>query len=567
MIDHPILNRLVSRLYGPPAEASFEIMPALPVALPTITVDMMGGGFGAPAVGGMWDGERYPGGFGITELLSLNYWELRARSAQLYRTNLYARGIIRRLVTTVVNVGLHLEAEPDPMVLGIDQSILSEWTTNTETRFHLWENSPALCDFKGQKTFGALQAQAKLAALVSGDVLVVLHQDALTGLPRVRLVDGSLVQSPFGYTPDEPKLAAGHSILHGVERDGNGRPVAYWIVSSDATTPERRMSRLACVGASGRKQAWLVLGTPSLLDEVRGEPILSILLQSLRELDRMRDAVQRKALLNGILSIFIKRDLPDVVATRPLTGGGGGAVMRGAMSPALPGVPVPPRRFNIADRQPGVILEELAPGETPIGMSSTGTDIAFNAFEEGMISSMAWSLEIPPEILKLAFSANYSASQASIQQLKNFIAVARMQWGDDFCQPVYEAYLTSEVLTGRIKAPGFLEAWRDPMQFDVYAAWTLAAWPGMVIPALDILKNAKGYELLLEMGLITRDRAARETTGTKFTANVAALKAENALLADANKALVELENAGKPVAPTAPPTKLTVVPKTKEEDN
>jgi capsid protein len=551
--------------------------PMAATALPTITPDMMMSTFGAPAISRMWDGERFPGGFGYTELLQLNYWELRARSQQLYRQNLYARGIIRRLCTNLIHVGLHLEAEPDPMILGIDESILSEWTTSTETRWHLWESTPALCDFKGQKTFGALQAQAKLTALVSGDVLVVLHQDALTGLPKVRLVDGSRVQSPFGATPNEPKLAVGHSILHGVERDQDGRHCAYWIVSSDETTFERRMSRLPSVGDTGRRQAWLVYGTPLLLEEVRGEPILSILLQSLRELDRMRDAVQRKALLSGILALFIKRDLPDVTATRPLTAGsvGGGAVVRGSTTAMVPSVPFAERRFNISERVPGVILDELAAGETPQAMGSTGTDEKFNDFEEGMISAMAWSLEIPPEILKLAFSSNYSASQASIQELKNFIAVARVQWGDDLCQPIYNEYLIAEVLAGRIKADGFLEAWRDPMQFDVYAAWTLAAWPGQVKPALDIYKNAKGYELLLELGLITRDRAARETTGTKFTANVAALKRENEALAEANKALVELKNAGKPVAPaapTAPPKRdLTVVPKSlplpKEEDN
>src|SRR5690554_2577318 len=61
----------------------------------------------APYVESWDDGEKFFGGFGTTQLLTLDYWALRARSAQLFEVNHYARGIIRTLTTNLVNTGLH----------------------------------------------------------------------------------------------------------------------------------------------------------------------------------------------------------------------------------------------------------------------------------------------------------------------------------------------------------------------------------------------------------------------------------------------------------------------------
>lgn len=506
------------------------------------------------------DGEKFPGGFGFTDLLVADYWTLRARSAQLFKKNLYARGIVRRLVTNIINTGLNLEAVPDESILGLEADALADWAEQVENRFHLWERSPVLCDFKGQQSFGALQAAAKMTALVSGDVLVVLHQDPVTGLPRVRLVDGARVQTPFGVTPSLPPLAAGHVIKHGVELDRDGRHIAYWITTPEEASLERRVQRLPAAGPSGRRLAWLVYGSDKLLDDVRGEPILSLMLQSLHEIDRYRDAVQRKAVINAIIAMFIKKD-GEVAPTRPLTGG---AVVRGkdVVASAQPGGAR--KVYNFSELIPGAVLDELAPGEEPHGFIPAGTDEKFADFEAAIVYAIAWANEIPPEILTLSFKNNYSASQAAINEFKLALNPLRATWGDEFCQPIYTDWLLAEVLGGRVKAGGLLEAWRDPSQFDRLAAWTLADWTGAIKPSVDLVKQANGYEKLVAQGFISRDRATRETTGTKFSKNVAKLKRENEQLAEANRAIAEQENPPPPAAPPAPP-KLTVVPKPREK--
>ena len=58
----------------------------------------------APAVSSILDGDKFAGGFGTTNVYThIDYWTLRERSGQLFRENLYAKGLVRRLITNEIN--------------------------------------------------------------------------------------------------------------------------------------------------------------------------------------------------------------------------------------------------------------------------------------------------------------------------------------------------------------------------------------------------------------------------------------------------------------------------------
>ncbi len=486
------------------------------------------------------DGEKFYGGFGDTEILDLDYWTLRARSAQLFRTNLYARGLIRRFVTNVINTGLHLEAAPDPSVLGVDPDTLTEWSERVENRFELWRQSPRLSDHQERRTFGAKQAAAYAEALIAGDVLVNLRQDRRTGLPRVHLVSGEAIQTPLRATPRR-----GNRIEHGVELDPSGRHVAFWVRQLDSLgRPTLDSARIPAYGEkSGRLIAWLVYATDKRLDDVRIEPLLSLVLQSLRDVDRYRDSTQRKALIQSFIALYIAKG-EDKPGTRPIAGG---AIRRDTKTETSGDGKE--RTYRTADLIPGLVLDELQHGEEPKAFQTHGTVESFGDFEEAIIQGIAWANEVPPEILKLAFSNNYSASQAAINEFKMFLNRARGDWGESFCAPIYQDWLLSEVLEQRVGAPRLLEAWRDPRQYDVYAAWIASEWAGQIKPAVDLSKLVRGYREMVDEGFITRDRAARELTGMKYSKNVKQLAIENEQLADARRPLAEQEPDAAETAP------------------
>lgn len=474
-----------------------------------------------------FDGNKFTGGFGATQIFNVDYWTLRQRSSQLFTDNLYARGIVRRLVTNIINTGLMPEASPDEEIIGVPEDSLNDWTETTENRFGIWGKNPRVCDWKQTNTWGAIQRAAYLEALVAGDVLVISRQSQQTRLPMVHLVSGNKVQNPLG---KDRNIKKGHTIKHGVELDPRGRVVGHWVRQDDNST-----KRIAAFGEkTGRKISWLVYGTDKRLDDVRGQPLLALVLQSLKEIDRYRDSTQRKAVVNSILAMFIKKTEAKM-GTLPVTGG---ATRRGTVKTTEEGEK---RTFNMAGLIPGVVFEELQHGEEPVHMGGQGTDVNFPIFEEAVVQAVSWSLELPPEILRLSFSNNYSASQAAINELKITI---NMKWGDfgeTFCTPIYIEWLISEVLLQKIKAPGLLQAWRNPREYDIFGAWTTLEWYGSIKPSTDMFKQAKGSKMLVDEGWSTNAREARITTGTKFSQNMKRLKRENEQKAEAMKPILELK--------------------------
>lgn len=474
-----------------------------------------------------FDGDKFPGGFGPTQLFTTDYWTLRKRSAQLFKENLYARGMIRRLITNEINTGLTPAVGPEESIIGVPEDSLDGWTESVENRFAIWGRSATVCDYRESRTFGELQRSGRREAFVEGDILAVLRLSKLTGSPQVDFVAGELVRTPFG----GGKPRAGNTIKHGVERDSKKRHVAFWVTQDDGTS-----KRLPAFGEkTGRKVAWLIYGTDKRMDEVRGEPILSLVLQSLKEIDRYRDSTQRKAVINSILAMFIKKD-QDKMSTLPMSGGA-----KYNSTTSVTDSDGGTRNFNIASQVPGMVIQELNTGETPEAFGSQGTDVNFGTFEQSIIQAVAWANEIPPEILTLAFSNNYSASQAAINEFKIYLNLVWTKFGEDFCTPIYVEWLISETLQNRISSPRLLQAWRDPARWDVFGAWVWVDWYGSIKPSTDVLKQVKGAKMAIEQGLSTHTREARGLTGSSFSKNIKRIKKENSLMVDARRPLAEFK--------------------------
>jgi len=485
-----------------------------------------------PSIFQNFDGNKFYNGYGLTDIQIIDYWALRQKSLSLFTTNLYGRGIIRRYVTNVINDGLTLESQVENSIIGMSDDAAAEWTENVENRFNLWASNPNLCDYKQrvEGEFGEIQAEAYQSALVGGDVLVVIRFSQKYNLPYIQLIPGEAVVMPLV----EQKNT---KIIHGVELDSRNRQVAYWVRQEDGT-----VIRMAAVGArTGRRKAFLLYGTDKRMDEVRGQPLLALILQSIKEIDRYRDSVQRKALINSYLAMFIKKDQP-VLGTAPMTGGAvrvDNITTAGGQAGITDGTGT--RTVPVTQHIPGMVMQELAPGETPVAFDSSGSNLDFGPFEATIINGMAWALEMPPEILTLAFTNNYSASQAAINEYKMFLNRTRRGIGRGLCKPIFAEWFTAEIVLGKIVANGYLEAVRDPKQYDIATAWLLSDWTGAIKPSTDIKKQAQGHEIMVDRGWITNARSSRELTGTKFSKNIKTIEKENIQKAAALRPLLELE--------------------------
>lgn len=458
-----------------------------------------------------WGGDKWFQSFGDTWLTdNLDYDTLRRRSIQMFRSNPYGRGIIRRIVTNEINAGLTLEATPDASILGLDEDQVADWAEDGERRFTIWGELPETCDHKQQRTFGALQQLCRETALTSGDCLVVLRQGAIN-LPTIEIVDGLHIETP-AHT-----VASRNEIRDGVELDASGRHVAFWIAQDDGTH-----KRIAAKGRlTGRRQAWMVYGTERRPDDVRGEPILGILLHALRDTDRYKDAELRSALANALIAMWVEYDTAGVKST-PLTG-----TAQRKDSLTTTNAAGEQKTTPIATGLPGASIEGLPVGAKLHSHDSRRPNVNFGVFERSALSGMAWALEMPPEILMLEFQNNYSASRSALSEYKMYLDKARPMRSNEFGKPIYQEWLLSMTLLGKVVAPGLVDSWRDPAEWETWGAWVQSDWAGAIKPSVDRLKEVNAYLKQIDGGLITRDRASKELNGMKFTRVARQLVKEN----------------------------------------
>ena len=512
--------------YRPESDGTFTLVSGSP---PSLDVNALASFTGGATDQTTWSGDKFYGGFGITKDYSIvDHYLLRRRSKQLFTENLYARGLIRRLITNEINKGLALEATPDADILGVDPEVLADWSENTERRHMIWGKNPDICDYRGARTFGAIQRQARLMAMVSGDVLVLLRQSK-TGLPTIDLIDAEHISDPISDTMIRAVRNRGNTVSHGVELDSAKRHVAFFVMQSNGIH-----RRVTATGArTGRKQAWLLYGTERLLDDVRGQSLLALIMQSLKEVDRYRDAEQRSAVINSMIAMWVEKT-QDKMGTLPITGG---ATRRDTVTTQDDSQGRKDVEFSSG--LPGLVLQELQQGEKPTSYDTKRPNVNFGVFEAAIVQAIAWANEIPPEVLMLSFQNNYSASRGAVNEFKMYLERIRNGFGEEFNNPIYQDWLISEVLNQNIQADGLLEAWRNPEQWDRFGAWMLADWAGAIKPNVDLLKEVKAYDLLVEGGDITRDRKARELTGMKFSKNVQQIFRENVQLAKAMQPLID----------------------------
>lgn len=480
----------------------------------------------------VYDGEKYPGGLpGVDELLTLDYWALRQRSAQLFHKNAYARGIVRRIVTNVIATGLHLEAKPLEEIIGRQLGSLEEWSETVEQRYYLYNNTPKIIDYKQQRNGWAIQRQALLEAIVGGDCLVVLRQSVKYKLPVVQIIQGDRVRTPL-------ELFDREDIVDGVQLGKDGSHVGFYVTDSDSA---KGWTYVRAKGQkTGRVGAFLLYGCDRREDGVRGEPLLSIAIQPLAEIDKYRDSAQRKATLNSLAIAAIERDVNSKKKSKPITGRG--AKKRGSTVDVVDSGTGEHKSVAFADLMPGLNFENLEAGEKVNYFNNNGVDINFGAFEAAIMMGLAWALEIPPEILLLSFNKNYSASQAAINEFKIYLNKERERFGAEYCNRLYQEWFHSMVLLGKIQAGTYLSDLDSANRWDVAQAWTAADWTGAIKPSTDMLKATNSYTAGVEQGYVTRTKSARELHGTKFSANIRALKKENQMMADAMRPLLELQN-------------------------
>ena len=424
-----------------------------------------------------------------------NLETLRSRSRDLFMGSPLATGALKTVRTNVVGSGLALNAQIDAKFLGLTEDEAQEWEDNTEREWRLWSEN-VNCDAERRQTFFQLQSLVLLSAIMNGDVFVTMPMIRRQGVVydlRIGLIEADRVCDPL----NKP---AGANILGGVEIGEHGDAVAYWIArnhpgalkrfGSNATQEWKRV--LAFGPKTGRRNILHIMADVERPAQRRGVPMLAPVIDSLKQLLRYSDAELTAAVVSGMFTVFVKSNTPD----NPL-----GA----AFNPALK-VPKDQSAYEMGN---GAIVS-LDEGEEIQIADPKRPNPNFDGFVVAVSRHIGAALEIPYELLVKNFTSSYSASRASLLEAWKMFRMRREWLIGNFCQPIYEEWLTEAVLKGRIHAPGFFD---DPA---IRAAWVRADWYGDAQGQLDPLKEANAAKVRVEQGFSTREREAAELTGMQY---------------------------------------------------
>lgn len=451
------------------------------------------------------------------EDIDYNLNVLRQRSRDLYMAAPIAVSAIKTNRTNVVGSGLRLKSAIDFVTLGISEQQARDYEFKIEKEFNLWASSK-FCDALRLNNFYELQQLSMMSWLLNGDSFALpKYSEPTSYMPyglNILLIEGDRVSTP-GITDQNGRSvigknkANGNKIFYGVEVNNKGAVVAYHICNTYPNTRQYIKKEWIRVEAFGEKT-----GNPNVLqlmesercEQYRGIPYLAPTIETLKQSSRYTEAELMAAIVNSFFTAFIKTD------------GNRGEIPVGE-SVGQDQQVVTENDQPTYELGPGTI-NVLGDGEDVVFSNPTRPNSGFDAFINSMASQIGASLEIPKELLIKVFGQSYSASRAAILEAWKAFRMRRAWLADDFCQPIYELFLSEAVARGRLNLPGFFI---DPL---IKKAWCTANWNGPACGQLDPVKEVQASIMKVNNGFSTHEKETMELNGSDFNQNAVQLKRE-----------------------------------------
>lgn len=465
---------------------------------------------------------------GSTQLdIDMQNRTLRQRSRMLYMAAPIATSAINTARTNVVGVGLTLQSNIDINILKISPEEAREWRKRTEAEFRLWAAKKQNCDALGMNNFKELQQLALKSWLLSGDVFVLFKRYDPTPLApysiRLHLIEADRISTPdklrggsYLAGATEGRAENGNLIHDGVEVDENGRVVAYYISNTHPYEFSDAPMEWTRVEAYGK-----LTGLPNIIhiknderpEQYRGVPFLTQVIEPLLQIRRYTESELMAALIQSFFTAWIESvSDPDEM---PLNETGPGDVPEDN--------PDNSTSENEYDMGPGQVNVLKKDEKVVFGNPNIPT-AGFEAFVKVFCKLTGAALEIPHEVLMKEYSNSYSASRAALLEAWKSFYMYREWFTSDFCQPVYEIWLSEAIARGRIKAPGFFD---DPLIMEAYFG---SRWIGPVQGQLDSVRESEAAVLQITHGIKTHEQITREMGGGDWYENVTQLQRENEML-------------------------------------
>lgn len=441
-----------------------------------------------------WDaftGEMNLGEVGPVKDYFLDYDILRARSWQLYLESDVCQMGINRFARWVIGSGLVLQAIPETTLLeseGIDIDS-EQFNRIVESRFKVYANNK-MSDFADMRSLSEISHTAFVNAIVGGDVLVILR--VVKGVVKMQLIDGCHVSNPMSvtYAASGDLYYNGHIIRNGVEIDEDGKHLAYHVQFSpfewrriEARNPKTK-----------QVMAYLVYGQDFRIDDTRGMSLLTSVIETAKTLERYKKATVGSAEERQNIPYFIQHGV-NSNEENPFQKGL--AKVRD-FRPNVDDVPTDYEGRQLADQVYASTQKQTfnMPIDSKIVSLESKQELYFKDFHTTIGDDIFATIGIPPNVARMLYDSNFSASRAALKDWEHTLIVMRERFYRMFYKPVYALWMDTEVMKLKIPAPGYIQALmvNDEM---ILCAYRSAVMTGANVPHIDPVKEVTAERLKL----------------------------------------------------------------------
>jgi lambda family phage portal protein len=456
--------------------------------------------------------------------LSSSLTSLRNRSRQLIRDNSYAKRARAIVVNNVLGSGVGIQAQVmttrDELATAVNNGIESAWRQWSEAKS---------CHTGGVLAFEDMERLCLEQVFEAGEVFIRKHPLTL-GRSSVPMALEIIEAERIAENMAQPWPGAVGQVRQGIEVDGFGRPVAYYIRKHHPG--DTRWSALAVDEVIRVPASDIIhIGLRDRWPQTRCVPWMHAVLRKLNDIDGYSEAEITAARAAACYMGFVETDEPgDEAGTGDVAANGQSTI------PMEPG-----------------IVERLAYGEKMNFVAPNRPNSAVEAFLRYMLREMAAGCGVSYESLSRDYSqSNYSSSRLALLDDRDLWRILQQWWVRSFRAEFHREWLQLAVMARAIPAIPIGAYAADPVRYEA-VKWLLRGW-GFVDPG----KEVAAYKEAVRCGFTTITDVVSQYSDGRDVEEIARIRAvELEMFEDAG---INLDTT---VEPVQPPT--DVAPKPDDE--
>lgn len=442
--------------------------------------------------------------FSAEKFMRMDVRQLQRLAADTMWSSPHAKGALQQLSVLSMGSGLRLQSLPNRLILGLESKEAHELARQFEAYFDVVRHQVE-CSHDGTRTYNGVELQGFWSWLLWDEVFLIhRYKTNFEVSPlSVEVVNPARVQTP----PHAQGLPQGHTIDQGIERNAQGKHVAFWLEVCKPGTSTVEWERVPYYAPGGRRIGVHTFRT-FIPGQIRGT---TRFIAVFHEMQRIQEALQLEVdtmNTNARLAAVWERDQavnnPNKMQDIVDAGGDLSAIEEGLFGGGgNPGV------APLMSDSGGIIIQSAEPGEKLTPFDSKRPNVNVNEFITGIMTWIGPAIGIPIELWRALFGKSYSASKGSIDLGYKSFEVEVFQYSSGSERHFYEAVVAGMVARGYVSLP----LWGDPL---MRAAYLRAQWSGPPKPALNPFQEEKAASERVLRNRSSNEREIQQASGTSF---------------------------------------------------